>query len=181
MFCSCWKPVRWEVAFELFKFFRSSSCTGWWGRGFNYWTRTMKVAEILPPAHLDGSPGLWSDELAGVLWAYRTIVKDTTGRTPPSWHTKLKPLFLWRWAPLQTECSISRRQRIVDPWGWISIWRRRGVLKQPSGGLKRSESVLVFLKRIPDKESNPRKKPCQNKKSGLFSHPSWSMYFLLES
>ena len=31
---------------------------------------------------LDGAKGVWLDELPGVLWAYRTIVKTPTGETP---------------------------------------------------------------------------------------------------
>ena len=31
---------------------------------------------------LEGAKGLWSDELPGVLWAYRTTVRTPTGETP---------------------------------------------------------------------------------------------------
>ena len=31
---------------------------------------------------LEGAKGVWSDELVGVLWAYRTIVRTPTGETP---------------------------------------------------------------------------------------------------
>ena len=31
---------------------------------------------------LEGAKGIWPDELPGVLWAYRTIVKTPTGETP---------------------------------------------------------------------------------------------------
>ena len=31
---------------------------------------------------LEGAKGVWPDELPGVLWAYRTIVRTPTGETP---------------------------------------------------------------------------------------------------
>ena len=31
---------------------------------------------------LEGVKGVWSDELPGVLWAYRTTVRTPTGETP---------------------------------------------------------------------------------------------------
>ena len=31
--------------------------------------------------HLEGAKGVWSDELLGVLWAYRTTVRTPTGET----------------------------------------------------------------------------------------------------
>ena len=31
---------------------------------------------------LEGENGLWPDELPGVLWAYKTIVRTPTGETP---------------------------------------------------------------------------------------------------
>ena len=31
---------------------------------------------------LKGAKGVWSDELLGVLWAYRTTVRTPTGETP---------------------------------------------------------------------------------------------------
>ena len=31
---------------------------------------------------LEGAKGVWSDELPGVLWAYRTTVRTPTGETP---------------------------------------------------------------------------------------------------
>ena len=31
---------------------------------------------------LEGANGVWPDELPGVLWAYRTIVRTPTGETP---------------------------------------------------------------------------------------------------
>ena len=31
---------------------------------------------------LEGAKGIWSDELPGVLWAYRTTVRTPTGETP---------------------------------------------------------------------------------------------------
>ena len=31
---------------------------------------------------LEGAKGVWPDELAGVLWAYRTTVRTPTGETP---------------------------------------------------------------------------------------------------
>ena len=31
---------------------------------------------------LEGAKGVWLDELLGVLWAYRTIVRTPTGETP---------------------------------------------------------------------------------------------------
>ena len=31
--------------------------------------------------HLEGAKGVWSDELPGVLWAYRTTVRTSTGET----------------------------------------------------------------------------------------------------
>ena len=31
---------------------------------------------------LEGAKGVWLDELPGVLWAYRTIVRTPTGKTP---------------------------------------------------------------------------------------------------
>ena len=31
---------------------------------------------------LEGAKGVWPDELPGVLWAYRTIVRTLTGETP---------------------------------------------------------------------------------------------------
>ena len=32
--------------------------------------------------HLEGAKGVWPDELPGVLWAYRMIVRTPTGETP---------------------------------------------------------------------------------------------------
>ena len=32
--------------------------------------------------HLEGAKGVWSDELSGVLWVYRTTVRTPTGETP---------------------------------------------------------------------------------------------------
>ena len=31
---------------------------------------------------LEGAKGVWPDELPGVLWAYRTTVRTSTGETP---------------------------------------------------------------------------------------------------
>ena len=31
---------------------------------------------------LEGAKGVWSDELPGVLWAYKTTVRTPTGETP---------------------------------------------------------------------------------------------------
>ena len=31
---------------------------------------------------LKGAIGVWSDELLGVLWAYRTTIRTPTGKTP---------------------------------------------------------------------------------------------------
>ena len=31
---------------------------------------------------LEGTKGVWPDELSGVLWAYKTIVRTLTGETP---------------------------------------------------------------------------------------------------
>ena len=31
---------------------------------------------------LEGTKGVWPDELLGLLWAYRTIVRTPTGETP---------------------------------------------------------------------------------------------------
>ena len=31
---------------------------------------------------LEGAKGVWSDELLGVLWAYRTTIRTPTGETP---------------------------------------------------------------------------------------------------
>ena len=31
---------------------------------------------------LKGAIGVWSDELLGVLWAYKTTIKTLTGKTP---------------------------------------------------------------------------------------------------
>ena len=31
---------------------------------------------------LEGAKGVWPDELPGVLWVYRTIVRTPTGETP---------------------------------------------------------------------------------------------------
>ena len=38
----------------------------------------MKIIKI----RLEGAKGVWSDELAGVLWAYRMTVRTPIGETP---------------------------------------------------------------------------------------------------
>ena len=40
------------------------------------------IATFKTTMHLQGAKGVWPDELPGVLWAYRTIVRTPTGETP---------------------------------------------------------------------------------------------------
>ena len=40
------------------------------------------IATFKTTMHLQGAKGVWPDELPGVLWAYRTIVRTLTGETP---------------------------------------------------------------------------------------------------
>ena len=40
------------------------------------------IATFKTTMHFQGAKGVWPDELPGVLWAYRTIVRTPTGETP---------------------------------------------------------------------------------------------------